>query len=53
MHSLDDIKGQLDCAIVPWRAELMKVRGQQIVLRVENRAIIMTTATSRDRGASR
>jgi type IV secretory pathway VirD2 relaxase len=53
MQRLAVIKNGQDFTLIPWRPELAKMRGQEIVLRVENRAITMTIATGRDRGLSR
>jgi hypothetical protein len=47
------IQGRNDFTLVPWRPELAKMRGKEIAIRIENRAITMSIAIKRDRGLSR
>ncbi len=47
------IKGREDYTLIPWRKDLAKMQGQDLVVRVDNRAVTLTIATGRDRGLSR
>ncbi|MDZ4841029.1 MAG: DUF3363 domain-containing protein [Hyphomicrobium aestuarii] len=47
------IKGREDFTLIPWRKDLAKMQGKDLVIRFDNRAITLTIATGRDRGLSR
>ncbi len=47
------IKGREDFTLVPWRPELMQMRGKDIAVGVHDRAITLSIARGRDLGLSR
>ncbi len=47
------IKGREDFTLIPWRKDLAKMQGLDLVVRIDNRANTLTTAAGQDRGLSR
>ena len=47
MQRLAVIKGHQEFTLVPWRAELLKMRGQDIAISVRGRTITMALARGR------
>ena len=47
------IRGREDFTLVPWRPELMQMRGKDIAVAVHDRAISLSIARGRDLGLSR
>ena len=49
MQRLAVIKGRHEVTLVPWRPELLKMRGKEIEIRVRDRTITMALARGRNR----
>jgi hypothetical protein len=49
MHRLAVIKGRQEFALVPWRPQLLKMRGKEIDISVLDRTITMAPARGRIR----